>query len=116
MGEYTEIIICLLKIEARQRYTLEEKGCEEDHRREVIILLYKIFPPGLCLFLANYFISFPHMTCPRVLPDRYMCLLLPRWIPAEFYEEVDTTYYELIPSVTLKKLKLNGFMKTYKTL
>ena len=48
-----------------------------------IMLLYRVFPPGLCLFLANYFISFPLISCPRVLPDMYMCLLLPRWIPAQ---------------------------------
>ena len=83
MGEYTETTICLLKTEARQRYTLGEKGCGEEHPREVIMLLYRVFPPGLCLFLANYFISFPHMTCPRVLLDMLMCLLLPRWIPAQ---------------------------------
>ena len=68
--------------------------------------LYKAVLPGLCLPLANYLTSFPHLTCPRTLPN--MCgHVLPRRIPAQRPLGGLTTlimgWHPLPPSLTPKE-------------
>ena len=66
--EGTREIVCLVKIEARQRCIPKEKGCGHPPavRRSAVKRrlgrLYRSVLPGLCLPLANLlgFVFFPH--------------------------------------------------------